>query len=35
MEYHGIVGSAGIVIGKVYHYERYTFDMAGASSGTP
>lgn len=35
MEYHGIVGSAGIVIGKVYHYERYTFDMAGASAGTP
>ena len=35
MEYHGIVGSAGIVIGKVYHYERYTFDMAGVNAGTP
>lgn len=35
MEYHGIVGSAGIVIGKVYRYERYAFDMAGVSVGTP
>lgn len=35
MEYHGIVGSAGIVVGKVYRYERYAFDMAGVSVGTP
>lgn len=35
MEYHGIVGSAGIVTGKVYHYERYAFDMAGVNVGTP
>lgn len=35
MEYHGIVGSAGIVVGKAYRYERYAFDMAGVSVGTP